>query len=263
MEVWRQMEQDERFIKKRMQDLADQSYRAGIYTFTGFLTQAEQELYFQMSRELGNIYGEAFHGKLFGGVDGCERQVLRFGDEESFGYDVGFPICCIEISPVMEKFSDKLTHRDYLGALMHLGIERSTLGDIMLREKKAYLFCLDKVADYIQESLVQIKHTNVSCRRLESMPEAVRPQLETVRLVVPSLRVDVVIAKLYHLSRSQSAALCRDKKVFVNGRQTENTSSMLGEQDIVSVRGFGKFICDGVLGETRKGNQSIALSKYV
>lgn len=262
------MEQDERFIRKRILDLAEQSYRAGIYTFTGFLTQAEQDLFFRMSREHGNADGTSFeegffHGNLFGGVEGCERQVLRFGDEESFGYDVGYPICCLEISPVMEKFSDKLTHRDYLGALMHLGIERSTLGDIMLREKTAYLFCLDKVADYIQENLVRIKHTNVSCRRLESMPEAVRPQLETVKLVVPSLRVDVVIAKLYRLSRSQSTALCRDKKVFVNGRQTENTSSMLREHDIVSVRGFGRFICDGVLGETRKGNQSIALSKYV
>lgn len=75
-----------------------------------------------------------------GGVDGCERQILRFGDEESLGYDAGFPICCIEIKPLIEKFADALTHRDYLGALMHLGIERSTLGDIMIRDKTAYLF---------------------------------------------------------------------------------------------------------------------------
>lgn len=252
------MSREEDFLRKRIQDLADQSYRTSQYTYTSFLTQSEQDIYFQLRDGLGNV-----ESALFGGVEGCERQILRFGGVESLGYDAGFPVCCIEISPVLKKFSDRLTHRDYLGALMNLGIERNTIGDIMQREACAYLFCLEKVADYIIDNLTQIKHTSVKCRRLEQMPEAVKPQKETVKLVVASMRMDVIVAKMFHLSRSQSLELFREKKVFINGRQIENNSGILREQDTVSVRGYGKFICEGISGQTRKGNLNISISRYV
>ena len=252
------MEKEEVLFRKRLIDLAEQSYRNSQYTFTAFLTPGEQDIYYQMQRELKGV-----ECTLFGGVEGSERQVLRFGGEESLGYDMEFPICCIEIRPSLAKFSDKLTHRDYLGALMNLGITRNTIGDIMQREKCAYLFCLDKVADFILENLTQIKHTSIKCSRLEEMPEAVQPQKESVNLVVTSVRTDVIVAKLYHLSRSQSLNLFREKKIFVNGRQMENNSGVLKEQDVVSVRGYGKFIYEGCSHETRKGNLNIKVSKYV
>lgn len=252
------MDREEHLLRKRLLDLAEQSYRNSQYTFTSFLTQGEQDVYYQMLNEFGGV-----ESALFGGVDGCERQVLRFGGEESLGYEMDFPICCIEIRPSLAKFSDKLTHRDYLGALMNLGITRNTIGDIMQREQCAYLFCLDKVADFILDNLTQIKHTSIRCRRLEEMPEAVMPQKETVNLVVTSMRIDVIVAKLYHMSRSQSLNLFREKKIFVNGRQMENNSGILKEQDVVSVRGYGKFICEGCSHQTRKGNLNIRISRYI
>lgn len=252
------MGREEDFLKKRIKDLAQQSYRTSQYTYTTFLTQSEQEIYYQLYDELG-----AVESTMSGGVEGCERKVLRFGGEESLGYDAGFPICCIEISPILAKFSDKLTHRDYLGALMNLGIERNTVGDIMQRERCAYLFCLDKVAGYIVENLTQIKHTSVRCQLLDQMPEAVKPQRKAVKLVAASMRLDVIVSKAYHLSRSQSLELFREKKVFVNGRQMENNSGILKEQDTVSVRGYGKFVCDGISGQTKKGNLNVQISRYV
>lgn len=252
------MDKEEQLFRKRLLDLAEQSYRNCQYTHTAFLTQGEQEIYYQMLGELGNV-----ESMLFGGVEGCERQVLRFGGTESLGYEMEFPICCIEVRPALEKFSDKLGHRDYLGALMNLGITRNSIGDIMQREKCAYLFCLDKVADYILENLTQIKHTSVKCKKRKEMPEAVMPQKEAVNLVVTSMRIDVIIAKLYHLSRSQSLNLFREKKIFVNGRQVENNSGVLKEQDTVSVRGYGKFICEGCSHMTKKGNLNIRVSRYV
>ncbi len=251
------MDREEEFFIKRIKDLAQRSRQKGIYTYTNYLTQAEQSLYLSQERQFGDV-----RGVLFGGVQGCERKILRFGDEESLGYDAGFPICCIAICPAAEKFSEDLTHRDHLGALMNLGIERNTLSDIMIRGQSAYLFCLEKIVDFILDGLTQVKHTYVRCRRLEEMPEAVMPQKEPVRLVVPSMRLDVVIAKMYHLSRSRSMVLFQEKKIFINGRQAENNSAVLREQDVVSVRGFGKFVCEGISGETRKGNQNLLLSRY-
>lgn len=252
------MNAEDEFLQKRIVDLANQSYRNNVYTFTGFLNPAEQDLFYRALPEIGEV-----EYTFFGGVDGCERQVLRFGGEESLGYEESFPISCIEMKPLMLKFAETLSHRDFLGALMNLGVERTTLGDIFLEGKTGYVFCLKKVEEYIVQNLTKIRHTTVKCTILKEIPKAAAPKLEPVTLIVSSLRLDGIIAKHFHLSRSQSLLLFREKKVFVNGRCMENNSGVCKEDDVVSVRGFGKFIYKGCLHETKKGNLSIALEKYV
>ena len=252
------MSTEEEFLQKRFIDLANQAYRNNIYTFTVFLTAAEQDLFYRILPEIGQV-GYA----LSGGADRCERQMIRFGSEEMFGYEEGFPICCVEIKPTALKFAEKLTHRDFLGALMNLGIERNTLGDIFISDKVGYVFCHEKVADYMTENVDRIRHTGVKCRVLTEIPEAVKPTLKKENLIVSSERLDGVVAKLFHLSRSQSLLLFREKKVFVNGRCMENNSGICKEGDVVSVRGFGKFIYHGCVHETKKGNLSIVLERYV
>lgn len=252
------MQAEDIFVQKRLKELANQSYRNNQYTFSDFLTPGELDLFFQIKNEIGQI-----PYTIFGGVEGCERQMIRFGSEEELGYEEPFPICCIEIAPAMLKFADALSHRDFLGALMHLGIERSTLGDIQVKEKTAYLFCLDTMADYIIENLDKVKHTVVRCRVLPEAPDFLAPELKVEKLITSSLRVDGIISKLYHLSRSQSLLLFREKKVFVNGRCMENNSGTLKEGDIVSVRGEGKFVYQGLEHETKKGNLSICVARYV
>ena len=88
-------------------DLANQSDRNGHYTFTGFLSQGEQDLFYRTLPELAGI-----SYTLFGGMEGCERQMIRFGDSGQLGYEEAFPIVCMEIAPKMEKFADTLSHRD-------------------------------------------------------------------------------------------------------------------------------------------------------
>lgn len=252
------MNAEDEFLQKRIKDLANQSYRNNIYTFTGFLNPSEQDLFYGILPEIGEV-----EYRFFGGTEGSERQVLRFGGAESLGYEEDFPISCIEIKPLMEKFADNLSHRDFLGALMNLGVERATLGDIFLDGKTGYVFCLKKVEDYIVENLTRIRHTTVSCKVLEEVPEAVEPKLESVDLIVSSLRLDGIVAKHFHLSRSQSLLLFREKKIFVNGRCMENNSGICQEGDVVSVRGHGKFIYKGCIHETKKGNLSIEVDRYV
>lgn len=249
---------EEEFLQKRFVDLANQSYRNSVYTFTGFLSASEQDLFYRIHPQIGQI-----SYKLFGGVEGCERQMLRFGSEEQLGYEEAFPICCVEIRPTAPKFADKLSHRDFLGALMNLGIERSTLGDIFIADKTGYVFCHEKVADYMLASVDRIRHTSVKCKLLQEAPEAVKPTLKEEHLIISSERLDVVVAKLFHLSRSQSLLLFREKKVFVNGRCMENNSGVCKAGDVVSVRGYGKFIYGGCIHETKKGNLNITLERYV
>ncbi len=249
---------EDEFLSKRLVDLANQSYRNNIFTFTGFLSSAEQDTFYHMLPKIGQI-----SYTLSGGVDGCERQMLRFGSEEQLGYEEPFPICCVEIRPTAIKFAEALSHRDFLGALMNLGIERSTLGDIFISGKTGYVFCHEKVAEYMTANVDRIRHTTVTCRILQELPEAVAPTLKSEHLIISSERLDGIVAKMFHLSRSQSLVLFREKKVFVNGRCMENNSGICKEGDVVSVRGFGKFIYRGCVHETKKGNLSIAVDRYV
>ena len=251
------MEKEEILLQKRLQELAKRSYDKGIYCFTEFLDPAGLDLLLRMEKEL------KYAGiTLFGGAQQCDRRVIRFGNPEELGYEENFPIACIQIEPLQEKFSEQLSHRDYLGALMNQGIERSYLGDILIKEKKAYLFCLDRIEKYLLESLTRIRHTDVRCTKIEEAIEFLKPERQREIVLCPSERIDVVIAKLYHLSRTQSTEMFRSKKIFVNSRLCENNSYQLKADDIVSVRGFGKFQYMGISHQTKKGKLSIQADIY-
>lgn len=251
------MNSEEQLFTKRLQELADKSYQNSQYMFTSFLGLSELDLYYKIVNEISYV-----PTTLFGGTKDCERVMLRFGSEELCGYEEPFPITCLEIKPLVEKFGEVLSHRDYLGALMNLGIERSTLGDIIIIEKTAYLFCTEKMSAYIIDNLDQIRHTHVSCKIASSIPESTIINLERKALLVSSERIDLVIAKLYNISRSESIELFRAKKVFVNGRCYENNSAALKKEDRISVRGFGKFIYQGEQYETKKGKLSVDVDVY-
>lgn len=135
-------------LKNRFRDLAQKAFSQNVFTFTGFLGISEQDVFRQLEREL------QYAGfTLWGGASATDRVMVRFGNAEELGYEVEFPITCIHISPLLAKFADNLTHRDFLGALMNLGVERSTLGDIRVGDREAYLFCTDTIAPYLCEHL--------------------------------------------------------------------------------------------------------------
>lgn len=244
-------------LKKRIAELARKSYEHNIYTYTGFLSMAEQDVFFRM---LSELQGTAY--ELYGGRDGCERQMLRFGSEESLGYGEEFPVVCVCVKPLMEKFADNMNHRDFLGAVMNLGIDRSMVGDINIDGKTAYIFCVDKIADYIVENLDKVKHTNVKCAVVDGKKEFPAKEPETVQFTVASERADGIVAKIYNLSRNQSLIMFRERKIYINGRLNENNSYMMKKEDVVSVRGYGKFIYYGAGHETKKGKWSVTAGVY-
>ena len=163
---------------------------------------------------------------------------------------------------MMKKFAEKLSHRDFLGALMNLGIERSTIGDIRVQEKEAYLFCLDTIAPFICDNLETIRHTHVQCTITEHFEEMTLEKPSEELLQVASVRLDAVISKVYHISRGECLDYFRAGKVFVSGRLCENNSKMLRSGDVVNVRGFGKFIFEEELGDTKKGKKNIAVAVF-
>ncbi|MDE7341834.1 MAG: hypothetical protein K2N80_14985 [Lachnospiraceae bacterium] len=260
-------------LRNRLLELADKSYSRGIYTYTPFLSLAQQQVLYEVKEEL-SYAGYAMEG----GAPVCERKMIRFGSPENLGYDEEYPIAVIQIQPVMPKFADKLTHRDFLGAIMNLGIERSTIGDIFVQGQEdgqgqsglqrmnsgqcGILFCQQSIVPYLLENLHQIKHTNIKCQVVSGEIILQSTEPEKITIVVSSARIDSIIAKLYHISRSQSLALFGAGRIFVNGIAMENNSYQLKKDDAVTVRGYGKFLYYGQAGETKKGKEKISVGVF-
>lgn len=250
-------EKEEQRLRNRLKELADKSFQQNMFTFTGFLGLSEQAIFWKMEPEL------RYAGcTLSGCISGADRQIVRFGSVEELGYEVPFPVVCVHIKPLAAKFADKLSHRDFLGALMNLGIERSVIGDIKVGDKEAYLFCLDSIAEHICRNLDQVRHTHVSCTITEDCGAVPPEEPEICSVQVSSLRVDAVIAKIYNKSRNECLELFRTGKVFINGRLCENNARILKAGDTVNARGYGKFVLSGELRETRKGKLSINAEVY-
>ena len=259
------MQTDTKDFYKRIQELSQRSYLNSQFCFTNFLTMGElSDFYTQLSFSKNhefNISPCAY--TVSGGYDNFERGIIRFGDPEELMYEQPFPIECLKISPLNKKFSDELNHRDYLGSIMNLGIDRSLIGDFIIKNGDCYIFVLDSISDYIIKELCRIKHTSVICERCDTPDKLLSPEYEELLVMAKSIRIDGIIAKLTKLSRSKTAELFLAKKIFVNGKLMENESYQLKEKDVISIRGFGKYIYEENSGSTRKGNLVVKILRYV
>lgn len=241
-------------IKKRLSELSERSYQRGVYEYSEFLNMAEQDALTRIMPP--NRY------RLWGGYDNAERRLACFGSNALCGYEETPPVACIKISPLQQKFADALTHRDFLGSLMALGIRREVLGDIILHENVGYLFCLDTIAPYIIENLIQVRHTSVACETVDAPPVESTQLPPESEFVVAGLRCDAVIAAVYNLSRSESQALFAQKVVFINAALCQSPAKALAEGDVVSVRGKGRFLYSGEKLTTKKGKLRIIARVY-
>lgn len=249
---------DNEILKKRFIELANRSYGAGIFLFTDFLGLSEQSVFAEARAAFGNIPYTAF-----GGAQSCERVMIRFGDEDELGYSEDFPITCIKAEPVSQKFADKLTHRDFLGAILNLGIDRSVLGDIAILDNVGYIFAKDDIAPFIISELHRVKHTEVKLTATESIPEGDLYKTERRRVQANGERVDAVIAKIFCISRDESLSLFSKKLVFINGKLCENTSYIPKRGEIISVRGYGRMVYLGYESTSKKGKLNIEVDLYV
>ena len=237
-----------------LQDLYERAERTGTYQYSGFLSPAEQESF----RRLIPFGAYSFDG----GTEAAERRILICGREEDFGYAPEPPISVLEIRCASEKFGEELTHRDYLGAILNLGIDRSLTGDILIRGKTAWLICLQSIADFLTDSLTRVRHTPVRVTVPEGPVEALEPVLEPVSLNVSSERLDALLAAFCGLSRTKAAELISAERVRIDGILITSPDRRLKEGETLSVRGFGKAIYDGIRHETKKGRYFVEMRRY-
>ena len=251
------MNKEEMMLQKRLIELSDLSYRRDIVTFSDFLNLNELNILHTTPR---NLFPSRY--ETYGGYEPAERQMVAFLPDALY-YDYQYPISVLRISPANRKFAEELTHRDFLGGILHLGIERSCLGDLLVEDSVCHVFVTDTMADFICEQLTRIRHTVVKTEKIDGESFSFTPRLETVKGTVASVRLDTVLSVAFPLSRSRMTGLVEGGKVFVNGKLITSNGYRLKEGDIISVRGMGKLVYQGVLSETKKGRQYIQVGKYI
>ena len=252
-------DKEEQIFKKRITELANAAYYRGICYYTDFLNLNEQSLFYSMKAELPRI-------KYFpyGGFIDAERKILCFcgNDHPDQMLIAELPIDCIKITPLNQKYSDSLTHRDFLGAILNLGIDRSKTGDILIASNEGYLFVHNSISDFIMGQLTKVKHTMVRTMRVNLGEFHYTPRQKEMNVTVSSIRLDNMISAAFCTSRSSLTGLIEGGKVFVGGRQILSKSYLLKEKDVVSVRGLGKFIYEGITSQTKKGRYGVKIRLF-
>lgn len=251
------MDKEESFLKNRFSDLANSSYNRNIYTYTDFLNLNEISILNSYKNNLPPVNIE-----LAGGNDYAERRIAVFSPADIY-YTQDLPIKLIVIAPINSHYADKLSHRDVLGAILNLGIVRSKIGDIFLKENQAYVYCIDDISSYVAENLKKIKHTLVKCeiKNMESVD--ITPEFKAIKGTISNIRLDSLIATAFGTSRSSIITFIESGKVFVNGKLVTSNGYQPKTGDIISVRGKGRFVFDGQLGVTKKGRNLISIRLYI
>ena len=249
---------EERLLLSRVWDKCEQCRTRNIPTATGFLSPQEQAAAQHLLNALGCREGYV----LWGGYDGAERAVLLFLPDWMDPSDAGTysPIRCLRAA---FREGENLTHRDFLGSLMGMGIVREKIGDILVGPDSADVLVLDTVAEFLAQSWESAGRVKLRVAEIDPgcvhIPEIRR---EERRDTVSSLRLDAVCSTGFRMARGKAAALIESGRVQLNWRVCTKPDKPVSAGDTVSARGFGKFELAEVGGLTKKGRIPITVQCY-
>ncbi len=241
----------DRTCEKQLTELAVRAAQTGVPQWTGFLSPAEQAEAEICARQAGI----ALH--TWGGAENAERRVAAFAEAD---WEAEWPITCLHIA--WRGRYGSLGHRDLLGAILALGIERANVGDILVGEGEAHAFVLSRMAGYLEANLNRAGSTAITVRAAEEAMAAVQQDGTPVRATVASVRLDAVTAAVWHLARTRAAELIAQGRVQVDHCQEMRPDRQLDEGATISVRGLGRAKLDQVGGKTKKNRIGVTLTRY-
>ncbi|MGP1584891.1 MAG: RNA-binding protein [Schwartzia sp. (in: firmicutes)] len=240
----------------RLVDLAEQTVRTQKFRLSGFLDP--------YGAEIAETVAATYDGvtvQFDGGYLGAERQRAAFCHED-FGGRPDFAIAAVRAAWSGDFV--RLTHRDVLGALMGLGVERDTIGDILVSAGSAKLLADKKMAAFLVEHLTSIGAASVEAA-LDDLENIASREERTkdIRATVASLRVDAVAAAGFGMSRSRAAADIDADKLKLNWQSVKNAAQSLKAGDVLSMRGRGRVEVVEIGGQTKKGRTGVLLRRFL
>lgn len=249
------MTSEDNLLLARLNDCINSSQKKQFPSFIGFLTEHEASVALQYlnKQQTGNH-------KLYGGYPNAERCILGISHHNAEIEDYYYPVSGVSFSYKKEFV---LTHRDFLGSFMSLGIKRETIGDILTGLGYSVAFIKDDIKDYLLSQITKIGNVGVTIEEWDGYTLPFVDNRKVLGCTVSSPRLDGVVSAVIPLSREKAASAIKQGLVFVNGIAVGNVSYTVKEQDKISVRGKGKFIVSEFSGTTKKGRLKLTVEKYI
>lgn len=246
---------EERLLLGRVWDKWEQCQRRNIPAVTGFLSPQERALAQRLLQAMGVSTGYVF----WGGYDGAERCQLHFLPD--WQEDVEESIHLLRCSFYED---GALTHRDFLGSLMGMGLTREKIGDILVTERSADILVGDSVSDFLLHNWNAAGRMKLKVTR-QDLHHLHIPQQQTKEIydTVPSLRLDCIVAAGFSTSRVKAAEAISAGRVQVNWTICQKGDATLSEGDVISVRGMGKCRLESVGKITKKGRVFVTVQRYI
>lgn len=244
-----------RLLEARLQDGVFLADKRGVPQFTGFLDERERAY---AQGRLGNI--KDVTAEFWGGYEDAERVcagIFPYGIEPT---EESFDVTAIT---AVFRASASLTHRDFLGALMSLGLKREVIGDILTENGRCVFFVKSDVVSYVLEQLDRVGGEGVSLSRGIEYPLPDGAKFQAITSTVASNRLDCVVKALTNTGRDAACTLIRSGRVTLNYSEELSNSAAVADGAKISVRGYGKYIIDSIGPQTRKGRLSFRARKYI
>lgn len=236
----------------RVIDTVNSCERTSVPRFLGFLTPDEAATADKILKNSGVRY------RFYGGFDIAERTILVCLPD--WCDDVDFPIIPLTFT---YRDCDELSHRDFLGTLMGLGIKRESVGDILVEKGRAVVFLKNDIADFVITQTQKVGNRGVMIKEGYDMPLPGAGVLSSFSDTISSPRLDSVISSLCKCSRNTACELIEDGRVSVNSLAVVKVTKTVACSDRITVRGKGKFIIDSINDLSKKGRIILKYSKYV
>ena len=255
--------QDDKLLLAKVLDKIEFCKNRNKIEYTDFLNLVQQDL---INKFLKKIKFENYY--FFGGAGEAERKVLILYPEkltEEMARKNHSKIMSIIKIKVPIELENEYDHRNYLGAIMKIGIEREKIGDISVKRNGAEIIIKNEVQNFLMQNLGALTRFSSSEILSESIDNLTKIETKKIELneIVASLRLDNIVSALARISRNKAVEMLEQERVFLNFKCETKSSKQVNVGDIITIRGKGRFEFKEISGNTKKGRYIIKIEKYI
>ncbi len=255
--------QEDRILLSQVLDKLEMSKKKEKLEYTDFLDMYQISIVknFLTRLEISNYV-------LYGINEDSERKILIFYPEKyneqmlEKNYNKILKIIRINLSKEDE---GKFTHRNYLGGIVKVGMNREKVGDILVGENGADIIVKSETAEILAkelETLTRFQNSQIVIEDISNLRKK-EIKIEKIDIIVPSLRLDNIVSDLAKTSRSKAVQILNQERVFINGQNETKPAKNVKLGDIITIRGKGRFVIKEIKGTTRSGRTILVIEKFI
>ena len=248
-------DKDDKILLFKILDKISESIKNKEGVCTNFLNMNQLNLVKQYIK-YSNIY-------INGGLEYNERNLIVICDDNNIDYILLNNISYIKIE--YEKYfkNINISHRDVLGSILSLGVNRELIGDIYISEDCSYVIVKKEISKFLIDNLKKIRNVKVKLKKVDKdeIDCDISDKIEE-KILVSSMRLDNILSSVLNTSRSKVNTYFEENKVFINWKNEQKKEKLIKNGDVISIRGVGRIVIKESTGISKKGKIILNVEIY-